>query len=566
VTHHPNVNLNSLALIREELEATIQRAAGEFEVFLLDGANTEALENCRTDMAQIGGTLRMIQFPGAALLADEISAAATDIASAGGASAEALAGALSHAFFALPRYIELVATRQTGHPMLVIPYVNELRVARRQPLIPEYHFSGEPPLQPLTDTLPAPAVASRPQELARLQQMFQVGLLAILKQQNEALNLRLIARACQRFAALTEPQASNGFWWLAAAVTERLANGGLTLNLNRRRTLGAIERLMARYVRQGEQALSGNDTTLRMELQFLLALSTPRPGLAEQVAAAFGLSPGPVDDRELARQRELMRGPGTAAIDSIVKAVKEELRQAKEILEVGSLHQSLPAEELASLRDILERVADTLQVLNLNAASDILRNQLGRIEQWTAQSSDFSTEQFLAVADALLFIESSLLGLYRQSPDAENLGQVSENMRRLVIAESQLAEAMRIVIEESQAGLTLAKRAVTTYLESGFDPIHIGNVGTTLDTVRGAMQMLGQERPAGLLRGCVGFVESCSRSRDYTDQQRQQLVETLADALISLEYYLSELAAQRTPDERILNVAEESLGALGVRT
>jgi hypothetical protein len=58
-------------------------------------------------------------------------------------------------------------------------------------------------------------------------------------------------------------------------------------------------------------------------------------------------------------------------------------------------------------------------------------------------------------------------------------------------------------------------------------------------------------------------VEASTRDKQYSGPQRHQLLETLADALISLEYYFSEIAAGRTPDEKILGVAEESLAALG---
>ena len=60
------VNLNSLALIREELDATLQRAAAEFEAWLLDPQNRDAIDQCAGDIAQIGGTLRLIQFDAAA--------------------------------------------------------------------------------------------------------------------------------------------------------------------------------------------------------------------------------------------------------------------------------------------------------------------------------------------------------------------------------------------------------------------------------------------------------------------------------------------------------------------
>ncbi len=563
------VNLNSLALIREELDATLQRAAGEFEAFLLDSANRSAIDNCRTDVTQIAGTLRLIQFPAAALLAGEMAAALDDIAAAQGPSAEALAGALSHAFFVLPRYVEFVGSRRFAGPVLIIPYVNELRVARRQGLVPEYHFEQTPlalqpakplPVKPLPDTGATP----NKEALERLRQMYQVGLLAILKQQNQALNLQLIARAATRFAAQTPSTCGNGFWYLAAAVAESLARGGLTLNLNRRRTLGIIERLMAKYLKSGEAALTAAiDDATRRELIYLLALSSYREGAAQIAIEAFAIPHLQPDDRELTAQHEAMRGPGLEAIDSVVKVLKEELRGAKDILEIASQNQGISAEELTPLKDTLMRVADTLRVVNLRAPANILREQLQFVENWATQKNGVPPAEFLAVADALLFIESSLSGLYRNELTASDLEQVTDAMRKQIIADSQLAEAARIVIDEVQAGISLCKRAITSYVESNFDAVHIANVAVTLTAVRGGAEMLNHARAANILKGCVAFVEASSRDKQHSAPQRHQLLETLADALISLEYYFSEVAAGRTPDEKILGVAEESLAALG---
>jgi len=559
------VNLNSLALVREELDATMQRAAGEFEAFLLDSSNREAAENCTTDMTQIAGTLRLIQFTAAALLAEEMAAALRDIATATGPSAEALAGALSHAFFVLPRYIEFVITRQFLEPILIIPYVNELRVARRQPLMPEYQFErrelGVQPVQPL----PAAEQLFDQRSLERLRQMYQVGLLAILRQQNPLLNLQLIARASARFARQTDPASSAGIWYLAAAVAECLARGGLTLNLNRRRTLGIIERLMARYLKGGETALaSAIDPAFRRELVFLLALSAHREGgLAGVAINAFAIPHLQPDDKVLTEQAEAMRGPGLEAIESVVKVLKEELRSAKDILEIAAQNQSISADDAGPLFETLNRVADTLRMVNLKAPSNILHEQLQQVQTWAGQKNGVPAEQFLALADALLFIESSLSALYRNELRSSDFEQVTDAMRKQIVADSQLAEAARIVIDELQAGIALCKRAITSYVESNFDPVHIANVAITLNSVRGGAQILNHVRAANILKSSAAFVDAHGKDKQHSGPQRHQLLETLADALIGLEYYFTELAARRVPDEKILAVAEESLAALG---
>src|SRR5690606_24519373 len=321
---------------------------------------------------------------------------------------------------------------------------------------------------------------------------------------------------------------------------------------------------MSRYLKGGDSALAAMlDDAFRRELVFLLAISAYREGVAKVAIDAFEIPHLQPDDRELVVQHDAMRGPGLEAIDSVVKVLKEELRGAKDILEIASQNQGISADELVPLQETLTRVADTLRMVNLKAPSNILREQLKFVETWASHKNGVPTEQFLAVADALLFIESSLSGLYRNKLTAGDLDQVTDAMRKQIVADSQLAEASSIVIDEVQNGIAMCKRAITSYVESNFDAAHIANVAVTLTSVRGAAQMLGHAGAAAVLRSCAAFVEAHTRHKHHSGPQRHQLLETLADAMISLEYNFTETAAGRTPDEKILAVAEDSLAALG---
>lgn len=68
-----SVNLNSLSMVREELDNTIIQAASEFEVYLANTEELQQLESSRELIAQVGGIFRLLEYPGAALLAEEIS-------------------------------------------------------------------------------------------------------------------------------------------------------------------------------------------------------------------------------------------------------------------------------------------------------------------------------------------------------------------------------------------------------------------------------------------------------------------------------------------------------------
>lgn len=557
------INLNSLRTVREELDATLQRSAAEFEAYLLDPAATTALQQCHEGMVQIGGCLRLIELPGAALLADEMALALAGMREAASAPGENLLSAIGQGFVVLPRYLDFIATRQKSVPILVMPFVNEIRAARRAPLLPEFHFEsfqpgGAPPAWPANA-----AGLDVPRESARLRHMFQVGFLQVIKGRSEAAGCQLLARAASRLADLHGDAAGDGFFVALAAATECFAAEALRLHFGRRRLLAGAEQLIGRYLRQGAQAL-GSDvaTACRLELLFLVALSGHREGTVGRVAESWQLPDLSPADAELSRARAAMQGPSADTIDSVVRALREELRQAREILEITAQHQGLDAEELRPLRGLADRVGDTLVLLNLTRPAAQLKERLGALLD-TTQPVDSIGPRLQAAADEVLFVESCLSALQHGRVSAEDLDSDAPGTRARIIADSHLADAEDLVLEEGLAAILMAKRAIGSYLESGFDRAHIANLGVTLNTVRGGLLILNYRRAAAVVAGAIAFINAHIEERKQNEAQRQQLLETLADALISLEHYLSELGGDRQADERILEIAEESLAALG---
>ncbi|KAF1052650.1 MAG: hypothetical protein GAK43_01815 [Stenotrophomonas maltophilia] len=127
----------------------------------------------------------------------------------------------------------------------------------------------------------------------------------------------------------------------------------------------------------------------------------------------------------------------------------------------------------------------------------------------------------------------------------------------------QLLEARIVVIGEAQAGLALAKRAITAYLESNGDKLHLANVPPSLQAVRGGLWFLGQERAALLVGACADYIQLYMI--ETSQMPSEQMLETLADALTGLEYYLEGGAVLRPegqPD--VLDVASQSVKALGL--
>ena len=68
------INTSSYAMVADELGKTLQQATNVFETFLSERHNLSLLEQCEANLRQVGGTLRLLQIPGGALLADEMRA------------------------------------------------------------------------------------------------------------------------------------------------------------------------------------------------------------------------------------------------------------------------------------------------------------------------------------------------------------------------------------------------------------------------------------------------------------------------------------------------------------
>lgn len=559
-----SINLNSLQVIREELDNTLNQSATDFEAFLADSDDTRYLTSSREKIAQVGGTLRLLECYGAALLADEMASQIETMEDEQRKHNDAMIEALTRCYFILPRYIEYLMIKKRELSILVIPYVNELRASRHDSLIPEYHFFEQE--IPTTCSLTMDGDCQLEELLSsigRLRHMYQVGLLGIINQTSNDFHYGLMARAVTRAASLMGDHACADVWQLAGAVLECFAAGKLESTFTRKRILADIEKLMRVIVSQGEQGLQGlSAEPLKKDLVFMLMLSNHSSPIVDAMRKLYSVPAVPVHDDDIAAEREVMQGPSLETIESVIKVLKEELRNAKDILEIASQNNGIELEDLDQLREVISRVADTLGVLNLEGPRQTLTEQMDQMERWSESLDRVDRSDFLETADAVLYVDSALAGLDRRELTVADLNEANVVARRKVIAGSQLAEAQAVVFEEAQSGVALAKRAITSYVESNFDIAHISNVATTLNTVRGALQILNYPRAAAVLQSCGEFMQDHIKNGG-PGSQHHQLLETLADALISLEYYLIEVESNGVGNDKILEVAEESLAALG---
>ena len=173
----------SLDLVRDELFVSVGEVEDLLQQFLEERHDGSLLQRAIEGLQQLRGTLDLIELEGAALLLEEMIALATDIPVHEGDGLNEPLSALCNSLFLLQRYLHFCRQQGGERPELLLPIINELRSHRSGArALPESHF------YPLDAHRVPPALrdgARQPldrQTFARLRQMFQLGLLEMIRE------------------------------------------------------------------------------------------------------------------------------------------------------------------------------------------------------------------------------------------------------------------------------------------------------------------------------------------------------------------------------------------------
>lgn len=560
-----NINLSSLKLVRDELLTTIEASAAKLEQFVADRDNGDLLQGCIDGIKQISGTLSVVQLKGADLLAQEILALAQEITTGVNSEADDYISTLTSSFFILPRYLEYVQQTKRNLPVLLVPAINEMRQVRNAPLLKDSHFFEA--TVSIRRGNPGQTTSVMGEDISalarRLRHMYQVGLLAVLQGKQIKPSLGMMQRSLERLDIISSGRPLGKLWWLGAAAIGAIAQKSMELSRSRKMLLSTLDRELKKLQQNSAKSLDIEpDQELMKDLLYVIAVSGSDDTKLTAILAQCEVQPLGYTDLELRREREALRGPSANTITSMVSVLKDELSSVKDVLERAAQAGSWADEENDELVSTLGKIAEILAVVGLVSASNTLKQEIDRISAWKDAEQAPSTEEFLAVADSLLYVESTVSGVGSLNLSDDQLARINSGSRNDIIATSQIAEAEFLVFQEAEAGLSLIKRALSSYSESGFDRGHIKNVSTTLATIRGGMGVIGLKRAASVTAACQSFVTDSLQSNDHPEML-QQMLETFADAVIGLEYYLDAAKSDKDTDDNVLQIAEESLAALG---
>ncbi|MEW5316352.1 MAG: hypothetical protein WDW38_007731 [Sanguina aurantia] len=465
----------------------------------------------------------------------------------------------------LPDYLERLSGGHRDVPVVLLPLLNDLRASREQPPLTESAM-----FHPNLDAfLPANAPAAMSEayaeehrgELVALRLRFQQQLLGWFRGQNADQQLIGMRETLLSIAGRCFHVHGRRLWWIAAGVLEGLEQGMLKAHAGEiRQLIGKVDRSIRQLIEQGENSLRGSDSDdVARNMLYIVAQATQRSPQMDLLRSTYALDALLPDAGELEHARGSMTGHNRALLDSVSRALKDDLLRVKEALDLFLRQQGGDPEQLSAQSEVLERVGDTLGMLALNVPRRVVIEQRRVLDEIASGLRQPDEETLLDVAGALLYVESSLddhiesLGSEDSSADT---GMATQGLPR-----SEALGVVTALMHEAITNTGHVKNAIVAFVESGWEHSHLAVAPTLMGEVAGALRMLSAPRPGDLAEGVGRFVAD----ELLTDRRVPSGVQMdhLADALAALEYYLEAAREHRGGLEHILDVAEHSLGLLG---
>src|SRR5574337_302158 len=518
-----HIDFTTLQWVKPELDDTLSIAREALESYVDNPGKRDFMRTCADHLHQVHGTLKMVELYGAAAVTAEMEALVGALLDDQVTQREEAYAALMRGLMQLPDYLERLSSGHRDVPVVLLPLLNDLRATRGLEPLPEsamFHpnldaFLPEQAPAAMSETY----AAAHRHELTGLRLRFQHQLLAWFRGQDAAQQLVGMRKTLLAITARCYHVHGRRLWWIAAGVLEGLEQGMLKGHATEvRQLIGKVDRNIRLLIEHGENSLRASDADeVACQLLYLVAQAKQRSPHMEQLRTTYALDSLLPDAGELEHARGSMSGQNRALLDSVSKALKDDLLRVKEALDLFLREQDGDPAQLAAQGEVLERVGDTLGMLALAVPRRVVTEQRRVLDEIANRLRPADEESLLDVAGALLYVEASL------DDHIESLGSEGEPPAG--------GDAMQGLPRSEALGV------VSTLMQEA-----IGNTGRVKDAI-------------------VAFVESGWEHDRLAGAPT--LMDHLADALAALEYYLEAAREHRGGLEHILDVAEHSLGQLG---
>lgn len=548
----------TLGWVRKELDETLRQAAQALDEYSQDRSDRTRLRFCASYLHQVYGTLQMLELYGASLLAEEMERLVEALTAGEVGQVDQAEETLMTAILRLSELLERIHGGERDSALALLPLLNDLRTARGAKLLTEGMLFAPDMSAADREERPRDAAAPPLSELARAHRhRYQRALLGVIRGQQMERSLEIMADVLEALDGAAQHGSQADLWWVAAGVVDGLRAGTLTPSGAIKGLLGQVDRQIRRVIGEGDDAFRENPP--QDLLKNLLYYVSQAGGATDRIVAIqgrFGLeAPGAGEDGS-----GTGFGPGSEILASVSAAIREDVTSIKDALDLHVRGAQSDLSRLGAAAGDLARVADTLGMLGLGGPRRVAKEQAAVLQQ-VADGGEGTEQQYMDLARALLYVEASLDSLLRgdagEQRDDEEPGLAELDDENLFDLEYRTV--YQNAVQEAVADIGAVKETIIRFIDRE-DHAALQELPSLTDRLQGALNMLDLDRAATLFRSVGDFIDQNVIQPRATPQA--DVLDALADAITSLEYYLEAVLERRGGRDEILDVAERSLAVL----
>ncbi len=540
-----NFDFPSLHLLRHEINVAIKNAEIHLSEFNDDEEQAHLLLDSVDVMGQLASILDLLSLDGGSDLANAIAKLFQLLYDKGDNSAENIILDLSEAIMTLDRYVEFVLLKEILDPSLLVSIINKLHQHLDMPTLDMADFINRK-----TCSVSIFNAESNYQTLSELELDFDIkdllsayraGLNVVLESKTATVSadnrkkLQAMQYACECIS-----EKSNSLFWKSVTVAVTDIEKTLPLKEQDKHTLIFVEQVFLNY-------LSVNNKYFADLVSFACHRNNSLSQNIKQLYAKNSLT-----DEQHQAMKKFLFGPNHQVTEALNELIQEEINQIKE--NVDTLARQEDTDNKAIIEKIvtaLQTLGSSLELLNLDDASQAMKKQAQIVAQWQSPSAD-NIDEFLS---SLIVAENASINLLK----LHTPGAINFPLHNKAISLHQLNTSYDIVIAESRENLTKVEQVLTDYIKEGASNKELlVSVPELLHEITGGLSFLNLNEETQI----VLHLENYLKEALSTDEFKQDSLKHIANIVMAVDYQLNGLENNLTSGKQAMNVGHQSLNQL----
>lgn len=548
------VNSEIAAILAAEVTALNE----EISSFLF---NEPLEQDSVTDLLnKLHGVCRLMGMEAAVVLVDEIKKTINFIVDKGN-SLLTFQPELSAILDTYPRLFKVFHQTDVSSPFLFMP---ELAVLRRiQGLPPLYEFQmvknhSWPPGSRFKGMTELSAESSA--LLKKLKQLYQMGLLEILRGKDQHKGADMIAKVAAKLRQVFTSDAESNYWSLVEYVALGFRDGQLSFNGVRMRLLAAVERQLKTLLDGVSDSTKAYPLGLWRAYGILLALIPGKTGKAEALCEWVGAPDFGFTDTAMHETRDLIFGKEDAGLEAVVSEISSRLGNLHNILELIDSQGHLSEDESREFGRLVGEIATLCAENGLTRAAARFNDHHAYIRAASGETWQPGSMLLRDTAHSILYLECLLLNLreggavrrdYIARLDVREVDDVVEEKLVHTSIHAVWAECLRKLASTKE----ILDEIVTDMAGAEVSATLLGD----LEEIEGAARVVGEAQVVDIVRRCRRFVSDRLFALDGDD--KSSLMASFADAVVALEYYFQN-TSRGDKSDFVLDIADDYLAVL----